>query len=149
MNKVQIHKTAFVDSKSEILGEVKIGKNCIIKNSRIINSSIGNNVKIYDSVIEDSKIKDNVMVGPFAHLRPGNVIESDVKIGNFVEVKNSFVGKRTKIPHLSYVGDAVIGEDTNIGCGVIFCNYDGINQQAMLGTKCLLVATAILLRQQY
>ena len=151
MNKVQIHKTAFVDSKSEILGEVKIGKNCVIKNSRIINSCIGNNVKIYDSVIEDSKIKDNVMVGPFAHIRPGSVIESNVKIGNFVEIKNSFVGKRTKIPHLSYVGDAVIGEDTNIGCGVIFCNYDGINKstsyvgnKVFIGSNCNIIAPAIL-----
>ena len=151
MSKVQIHKTAFVDKNSEILADVKIGKNCIIKNSRIINSVIGNNTKIIDSVVEESKIKNNVTIGPFAHLRPGTMLEDDVKVGNFVEIKNSIVGKRTKIPHLSYVGDAVIGEDTNIGCGVIFCNYDGKNKstsyvgnKVFVGSNCNIVAPAIL-----
>ena len=151
MSKVQIHKTAFVDKNSEILGEVKIGKNCVIKNSRIINSTVGNNTKIIDSVVEDSKVKSNVTIGPFAHLRPNTMIEDDVKIGNFVEIKNSIVGKRTKIPHLSYVGDAVIGEDTNIGCGVIFCNYDGKNKstsyvgnKVFVGSNCNIIAPAIL-----
>lgn len=151
MKGIKIHKTSFVDDKTELVGDVVIGKNCTIKNSRIINSQIGDNTKIVDSNIEDSKIKNNVTIGPYSHLRPNCVIDDNVHIGNFVEIKNSYIGKRTKIPHLSYVGDAIVGEDNNIGCGVIFCNYDGKNKsktfvgsRVFIGSNCNIVAPVVI-----
>ena len=151
MKEIKIHKSSFIDDRTELVGDVVIGKNCVIKNSRITNSQIGDNVKITDSNIEDSKIKNNVTIGPYSHLRPNCVIDDNVHIGNFVEIKNSFIGKRTKVPHLSYVGDAIVGEDNNIGCGVIFCNYDGKNKNTIvvgdrvfIGSNSNIVAPAII-----
>ncbi len=110
-----------------IEGKTVIGKGCrIYPNTRIIDSLVGDSVTIKDStVIESSVIKAYAMIGPFAHLRPGSVIGSFCKIGNFVEIKKSIIGSRTKASHLSYLGDAEIGEDVNIGAGTITCNYDG------------------------
>lgn len=110
-----------------IEGKTIIGKGCMIfPNTRLIDSRLGNGVTIKDStVIESSVIKDNSTIGPFAHLRPGTVIGSSCKIGNFVEVKKSSIGKGTKASHLSYLGDAEIGSNVNIGAGTITCNYDG------------------------
>jgi bifunctional N-acetylglucosamine-1-phosphate-uridyltransferase/glucosamine-1-phosphate-acetyltransferase GlmU-like protein len=88
-------------------------------------SQIGKNCKILKgTIIENSIIGDNCTIGPYAHLRPGNKIGNNVKIGNFVEVKNSIIGDRTKVAHMSYIGDGVVGKDCNVGCGVIFCNYN-------------------------
>lgn len=108
-------------------GHTRIGKNSIIyPNVRVRNSDIGNGVVIKDStVIEDSRVNDRASVGPFACLRPGSEIGSEVRIGNFVEIKKSVVGERTKASHLSYIGDAIVGKDVNIGAGTITCNYDG------------------------
>ncbi|MDX9715660.1 MAG: bifunctional UDP-N-acetylglucosamine diphosphorylase/glucosamine-1-phosphate N-acetyltransferase GlmU [Dissulfurispiraceae bacterium] len=113
-----------------IEGESVIGRGCIIyPNSRIIDSSLADNVVIKDStLIESSKIKSRASVGPFAHLRPGSVIGSEAKIGNFVEIKKSIIGKGSKASHLTYLGDAVVGNDVNIGAGTITCNYDGVNK---------------------
>jgi bifunctional N-acetylglucosamine-1-phosphate-uridyltransferase/glucosamine-1-phosphate-acetyltransferase GlmU-like protein len=109
-----------------LLGKTKIGKGTVIyPNTTIENSEIGENCVIKSSFIEDSVVKDNVKIGPFAHLRPNSVIEDDCKIGNFVEVKNSTVGKGTHASHLAYIGDADVGEKCNIGCGAIFVNYNG------------------------
>ena len=110
------------------LKDVKIGNDCIIKNSQIEDGEILDNAKILSSFIEQSKIDSGVQIGPFAHLRPNCVLKDNVKVGNFVELKNCTIEKGTKIPHLSYVGDCDIGKDVNIGCGVIFCNYDGKNK---------------------
>jgi bifunctional UDP-N-acetylglucosamine pyrophosphorylase/glucosamine-1-phosphate N-acetyltransferase len=108
-------------------GHTRIGKGSIIyPNVRVRNSDIGNGVVIKDStVIEDSRVKDRASVGPFACLRPGSEIGTEVRIGNFVEIKKSVVGERTKASHLSYIGDAIVGKDVNIGAGTITCNYDG------------------------
>ena len=108
-------------------GRTKIGERSMIyPNVRIQDSSIGNGAVIKDStVIEDSEVKDGASVGPFAHIRPGSVIGENVRIGNFVEVKKSAIGQGTKASHLSYIGDAVVGKDVNIGAGTITCNYDG------------------------
>ncbi len=110
-----------------IEGRTVIGNGCTLyPNSRIIDSTIGNNVIIKDStVIESSVINEGASVGPFAHLRPGSVIGKHARIGNFVEVKKSVIGSGTKASHLSYLGDAEIGERVNIGAGTITCNYDG------------------------
>ena len=108
-----------------VLGDhVIIEPNCVIKNARI-----GNHVTIKaNCVLEGVVIADHCDVGPFARLRPGTELESGAKIGNFVEVKKSVIGKGSKVNHLSYVGDAHIGEDSNIGAGTITCNYDGVNK---------------------
>ncbi len=113
-----------------IEGKTIIGARCIVyPNTRIANCIIGDNVIIKDStVIESSTIKDNASIGPFAHIRPGSIVGSSSKIGNFVEVKKSIIGNGTKASHLSYLGDAEIGENVNIGAGTITCNYDGKNK---------------------
>ena len=109
----------------------KIGKNVTIEPYVVIaeNVSVGNNVKILSfSHLEGVKIENNVNVGPYARLRPGTVLKSGSKIGNFVELKKSIIGKDSKINHLSYVGDAKIGKKVNVGAGTITCNYDGIKK---------------------
>ncbi|MGO9104541.1 MAG: bifunctional UDP-N-acetylglucosamine diphosphorylase/glucosamine-1-phosphate N-acetyltransferase GlmU [Dissulfurispiraceae bacterium] len=132
-----------------IEGRTAIGNGCIVyPNSRIINSTIGNNVIIKDStVIESSVIHEGASVGPFAHIRPGSVIGKHARIGNFVEVKKSVIGSGTKASHLSYLGDAEIGERVNIGAGTITCNYDGrikyktlIEDNAFIGSDTQFVA---------
>ena len=109
----------------------KIGKNVTIEPYVVIaeNVSVGNNVKILSfSHLEGVKIENNVNVGPYARLRPGTVLKSGSKIGNFVELKKSIIGKDSKINHLSYVGDTKIGKKVNIGAGTITCNYNGIKK---------------------
>ncbi len=132
-----------------IEGRSTIGGGCIIyHNVRILNSVVGDRVIIKDSsVIEDSIIKEGAVIGPFAHLRPGTEIERNVKIGNFVEVKKSIIGEGTKAMHLSYIGDAEIGRNVNIGAGTITCNYDGfkkhktiIEDNVFIGSDTQLVA---------
>ena len=111
--------------------DTKIGKNVIINPYVVIGKKvkIGNNVTINSfSHLEDCKIKDKVEVGPYARLRPGTILEEGSKIGNFVEVKKSTVGKKSKINHLSYIGDSEIGKSVNIGAGTITCNYDGVKK---------------------
>ena len=109
----------------------KIGKNVTIEPYVVIaeNVSIGNNVKILSfSHLEGVKIENNINVGPYARLRPGTVLKSGSKVGNFVEVKKSIIGKDTKLNHLSYIGDSKLGKKVNIGAGTITCNYDGIKK---------------------
>lgn len=107
-------------------GNTTIGENCFISGqTQIIDSTIGNDVSIYSSVIEESTIRDHVDVGPFAHLRPQAEIHEHAHIGNFVEVKKAVIGEHTKVGHLTYVGDATLGKEINVGCGVVFVNYDG------------------------
>ena len=111
--------------------DTKIGKNVTIEPYVIIGSKvkIGNNVKIKSfSHLESCKIENKVEVGPYARIRPSTILMEGSKIGNFVEVKKSTVGKKTKINHLSYVGDSEIGKLVNIGAGTITCNYDGIKK---------------------
>ena len=109
----------------------KIGNNVTIEPYVVIsdNVSVGNNVKILSfSHLEGVKIENNVNVGPYARLRPGTVLKSGSKVGNFVELKKSIIGKDSKINHLSYVGDTKIGKKVNVGAGTITCNYDGIKK---------------------
>ncbi|HEY9582186.1 MAG TPA: DapH/DapD/GlmU-related protein, partial [Savagea sp.] len=112
-----------------IEGATTIGSDCHIgPNSHIVNSTIGRATTVHSSVVLESSIGDETAVGPFAHIRPQSVIHNEVKIGNFVEVKKSTVGNSSKLSHLSYVGDATIGEEVNLGCGTITVNYDGKNK---------------------
>jgi UDP-N-acetylglucosamine diphosphorylase/glucosamine-1-phosphate N-acetyltransferase len=111
--------------------DTKVGKNVTINPYVVIGPKvkIGNNV-IIDSFshLENCKIKDKVQVGPYARLRPGTVLEEGSKVGNFVEVKKSIVGKKSKVNHLSYIGDSDLGKAVNIGAGTITCNYDGVKK---------------------
>ena len=111
--------------------DTKIGKKVVIDPYVVIGSKvrIGNNVKIFSfSHLENSKIENNVNIGPYARLRPGTVLQKGSRIGNFVEVKKSKVGKKSKVNHLSYIGDTTLGSSVNIGAGTITCNYDGVKK---------------------
>ncbi|NCB41896.1 MAG: UDP-N-acetylglucosamine diphosphorylase [Clostridia bacterium] len=112
-----------------ISGKTVIGENCKIgHNTRIIDSSIGDDVEIQSSEIAESSVGRGSKVGPFAYIRPNSHIGENVKLGDFVEIKNSTIGDGTKIPHLTYVGDADLGKRINLGCGVVFVNYDGTDK---------------------
>lgn len=163
--------TKFLNKNSCFIGEnVKFGKNVVVyennhidgdcyiddesiilPNNFIINSKIGKNCKIHASVLEDSIVSDHVSVGPFARLRPKSVIKNNCKIGNFVEIKNSSIDEGCKISHLAYVGDSIIGQNCNIGCGVIFANYNGktknqckVGKHVFIGSNCNIIAPVII-----
>jgi len=120
----------FIDINCVFNGSVTIGSNVSIgANCQISDSTIGDGVSILpNTIIESSVVGDRAVVGPFARLRPGTEMGSDTKVGNFVETKKTLVGKGSKINHLSYVGDAQLGENVNIGAGTITCNYDGVSK---------------------
>ncbi len=143
-------KTTYVDKMVEVgrdtvlypnctlQGRTRIGERCIIEpNSMILDSMISNEVTIRaNSVITESKIEEGATIGPFAHLRPLSEIKIKAKIGNFVEVKKSVIGKGSKANHLAYIGDSTVGEEVNIGAGTITCNYDGIEKhQTIIGDR--------------
>ncbi|WP_049236943.1 bifunctional UDP-N-acetylglucosamine diphosphorylase/glucosamine-1-phosphate N-acetyltransferase GlmU [Moraxella canis] len=139
----------FIDINTVFVGDVHLGEGVRIDAGNVItNSRIGNQTHIKaHCVIDDSMIGQHVAIGPFAHLRPKTVLADDVKIGNFVETKKTTVGVGSKINHLSYAGDSVIGQDVNVGAGVITCNYDGVNKftttigdRAFIGSNSSLVA---------
>ena len=130
--------------------DTKIGKNVIINPYVVIGKKvkIGNNVTINSfSHLENCKIENKVDVGPYARIRPGTVLKEGSRIGNFVEVKKSTIGKKSKVNHLSYIGDSDIGKNVNIGAGTITCNYDGfkknktkIKHNVFIGSNSSLVA---------
>lgn len=123
---VSIGRDTIIYPGAIIEGKTVIGEDCIIgQNSRIVDSIIGNSVEIQISTILESKIDDNSHIGPYAYLRPNSHIGKNVKIGDFVEVKNSKIDDNSKASHLSYIGDAIVGKGVNIGCGAVFVNYDG------------------------
>ena len=111
--------------------DTKIGKNVIIDPYVVIGKKvkIGNNVRIHSFChLENSRIENNVNLGPYARLRPGTILQIGSRVGNFVEIKKSKIGKKSKVNHLSYIGDTTIGKSVNIGAGTITCNYDGKNK---------------------
>jgi len=130
--------------------DTNFGRNVVLEPFVVIGKkvSIGNNVKILSfSHIENTKIRNNITVGPFARLRPGTVLENYSKVGNFVEIKKSTIGKNSKVSHLSYIGDTSIGSNVNIGAGTITCNYDGrkkyktkIDNNSFVGSNTSIVA---------
>lgn len=110
-------------------GKTVIGENCLITaNSQITDSIIEDDVTVKTSVVEESLLRKGSDVGPYAHLRPKAEIGEKAHVGNFVEVKKAVIGEGTKVGHLTYVGDAILGKDINVGCGVVFVNYDGKNK---------------------
>ena len=111
--------------------DTKIGKNVVIDPYVVIGSKvkIGNNVKIFSfSHLENSKIENDVNIGPYARLRPGTILQKGARVGNFVEIKKSKIGKKSKVNHLSYIGDSNLGNSVNVGAGTITCNYDGVKK---------------------
>ena len=147
-DEVKIGKDTVIYPNVTIQKNTEIGENCeILSGTRIIDSKILNNVRIENSVIEESIIENGVTIGPFAHLRPKSHLKENVHIGNFVETKKSTLEKGVKAGHLTYLGDAHVGEKTNIGAGTITCNYDGknkfkteIGENVFIGSDTMLVA---------
>ncbi len=122
--KVKIHPSATVMPYCVILGETRIGADTVICSF---------------SHIDQSTIGENCTIGPYARLRCGCVIGDGCRIGNFVEIKNSRLGNRVKTAHLAYIGDATLGNDCNVGCGAIFCNYDGSKKhESVVGDRCFI-----------
>ena len=134
--------------------DTKIGKNVVINPFVVIGPKvkIGNNVSINSfSHLEDCKIENKVELGPYARIRPGTVLKEGARIGNFVEIKKSTIGKKSKVNHLSYIGDSQLGKDVNVGAGTITCNYDGVKKSktkikdnVFIGSNSSLVAPVII-----
>lgn len=123
---VKIGAETVIEPGVYLKGATVIGEECVITaQSQIVDSVIEDGVVVKSSVIEESLVKKGADVGPFAHLRPKAEIHENAHIGNFVEVKNAQIGEGTKVGHLTYVGDATLGKEINVGCGVVFVNYDG------------------------
>ncbi len=139
---VVIEPNTTIGGATTIARGVRIGPNC-----RIFGATIGESAQITESVVLDSIVGPHVVVGPFAHLREGTRLERDVHVGNFVEIKDSKLGAGVKARHLSYLGDAEVGDSTNVGAGTITCNFDGekkhktkIGKNAKIGSDTMLVA---------
>ena len=146
---VRIGRDTVIHPNVTIEGETEIGDGCTIRpGTRVTNSRIGHGVEIRDNcLIQDSEIGNNCTVGPMAHLRGHAVMRADSKVGNFVELKKTTLGAGSKASHLTYLGDATIGENTNIGAGTVTCNYDGKNKNkthignnVRIGSDTMLVA---------
>ena len=154
---VEIGQDTIVYPGAMLHGNTKIGRECIIgMNTSITNSIIGDNTEVKNSTIIDSTVGENTTVGPYAYLRPKSNIGNNVKIGDFVEVKNATIEDNSKASHLSYIGDAHVGKDVNIGCGVVFVNYDGKNKfksvvkdGAFIGSNSNLVAPVTIEEKGY
>ncbi|MDR1687797.1 MAG: UDP-N-acetylglucosamine pyrophosphorylase [Clostridiales bacterium] len=146
--RVKIGKGSVIKPGSFVMGETAIGENCVIgPNTSLFGMTVGSSVNIVNSTAQNSKIADETQVGPYAYIRPGCDIGSHVKIGDFVEVKNSVIGDGSKASHLTYIGDAELGQNINMGCGTITANYDGKNKSktiiedgAFIGSNSNLIA---------
>ena len=127
---VRIGAETVISPSVVIEGATRIGRDCrIAPNVRIADSRIGDRVRIFDAtVIEGCVLEDDVQAGPFSRLRPETVVKAGSRVGNFVEMKKSVLGPRSKALHLTYLGDSRVGEGVNIGAGTITCNYDGVNK---------------------
>jgi len=129
---VEVEADTVIEPFVQLRGRTKIGADCMIRSYSVIeNCTLGDDVLVRQScVLSQSTIAKGARIGPFAHLRPGCEIGEDVHIGNFVETKKARLAKGVKAGHLTYLGDAFVGEGTNIGAGTITCNYDGVNKHA-------------------
>ncbi len=140
-DEVEVGAGTVIYPNTFITGKSKIGKNVVIEmGAQIKDSIVADNAKVLAySILEGAKLHDKAHAGPFARLRPGADIGPESKIGNFVEIKKAVLDRGVKVSHLSYVGDAFIGEETNIGCGFITCNYDGVNKHiTRIGKNCFI-----------
>ncbi|WP_026895835.1 bifunctional UDP-N-acetylglucosamine diphosphorylase/glucosamine-1-phosphate N-acetyltransferase GlmU [Clostridiisalibacter paucivorans] len=154
---VKIGKDTVIYPNVFIEGSSTIGEDCTIgHNSKIVDSTIGDGVTINTSTILESTVGNNTSVGPYAYIRPQSHIGNNVKIGDFVEVKKSKIGNNTKASHLAYIGDAQVGDGVNIGCGVVFVNYNGkdksktiVEDGAFIGSNSNLVAPVTIKKKAY
>lgn len=145
---VKIGRDTVIEGNVVIKGNTTIGSDCLIgAGSRIVDSTIHDNVQIISSTLESAEMHDGSDIGPNSHLRPLAEIGKDVHIGNFCEIKKSYIGEGTKVGHLTYIGDATLGKNINVGCGVVFVNYDGskkhhtdVGDHAFIGSNSNLVA---------
>ena len=146
---VIIGRDTVIGPNTHLLGRTVIGERCMIDgNAHVTDARVGDQVHLkFSVVLSGCELEPGSLVGPFAHLRPGTVLKRDVHVGSFVEVKNSTLGEGTKANHLSYIGDATVGKETNIGAGTITCNYDGfhkyrttIGDRVQVGSDTTLVA---------
>ena len=144
----EIGKDVIIEANTHIRGSSKIFNNCVIgPNTYIENSNVGLHCEISNSTVYDSQIMDHIKIGPYSHIRPNSKISSYSKIGNFVEIKNSQLEEESKVNHLSYIGDSIIGSYTNIGAGTITANFDGqkkhqtkIGKNSSIGANTVFVA---------
>jgi bifunctional UDP-N-acetylglucosamine pyrophosphorylase/glucosamine-1-phosphate N-acetyltransferase len=145
---VAIGKDTVIYPMTFISGSTRIGENCVVgPMTTLVNCEFADMVTVENSIIRDCVVEDGAVLGPFCHIRPGTIVKAGAKVGGFVEVKKSEIGPNSKVPHLSYIGDTMIGEDVNIGAGTITCNYDGANKYrtiiedgAFIGSDTMLVA---------
>ncbi|NLO86484.1 MAG: hypothetical protein GX096_13830 [Clostridiales bacterium] len=145
---VTIGEGTMIYAGNTLEGRTVIGQDCVLyPNNRMNNAKVGDGVTIESSVLLDCSVGNGTTVGPYAYIRPNSHVGEDCRIGDFVEIKNSEIGNQTKISHLTYVGDSDLGERINLGCGVVFVNYDGktknrskIEDDAFIGCNCNLIA---------
>ena len=143
-----LHEGVIVERGARVIGKCIIGRNARIgKDSEIIDSAIGEGSEVRRSVVEQSEIGMHCTIGPFAYLRPHSVVGDHCRVGDFVELKNCRFGSGSKAAHLSYIGDAEVGEEVNVGCGVVFANYNGksksksvVGDHCFIGSNCNLIA---------
>ncbi len=149
---VKIGQDTVIEPGVYLKGQTVIGEDVFIgSSSEIVDSVIEDKVKVIQSVIEESTVKESADVGPYSHLRPDTVISENVHIGNFVEVKNSTIAEGTLVGHHTYIGDAEVGKNVNVGCGVVFANFDGkgkgktiVGDNSFIGSNSNLVAPVVL-----
>jgi bifunctional UDP-N-acetylglucosamine pyrophosphorylase/glucosamine-1-phosphate N-acetyltransferase len=146
---VEVAAGTVIEPFVQLLGQTRVGAGCLIRSYTVIeNCTLGDNVLVRQScILAESTVKDGAKIGPFAHLRPQSEIGEDAHVGNFVETKKVRLGKGAKANHLTYLGDAEVGAGSNIGAGVITCNYDGkhkhltrIGERSFVGSDSTLVA---------
>ena len=145
---VTIGEDTVIYPNTTLRGRTAVGRDCAVgPNSLLVDSTLGDRCRVVASVLEGAVLESDVEVGPFSHLRPGSYIATGAHIGNFAETKNARLGRHVKMGHFSYIGDATVGEEANIGAGTITCNYDGVTKHrtvigegAFIGSDTLLVA---------
>lgn len=137
---VTVGENVTIEPFAVVLGNTTLRDGCTVGSfSYLLNADIGENAVVNASRITDSKVGENTVVGPFAHIRNNATVGSKCRIGNFVEVKKSALNEGVKASHLSYIGDAEVGDRTNVGCGVIFVNYDGkLKHRTTVGKNCFI-----------
>lgn len=154
---VKVGRDTVIWPQSYLLDGTVVGNGCIIgPGAHLSGAKVGDRVRIYYSTVEDSQIDDDCSIGPYSHVRPDSLLRAGVKVGNYAEIKNSVVGEGSKVSHHSYVGDADLGADVNIGAGVVFVNYDGkrkhrteVGDKAFIGCNVNLVAPVRIGRRAY
>lgn len=139
-SEVTVGKGTVIEPNVMLQGNTAIGENCIIgMGSKLVNTTVGNGSELLSVVSVDAVLGDDVLAGPFSYIRPGSKIGNDVKVGDFVEVKNAVIDEGTKIAHLTYVGDSDVGKRVNFGCGTVTVNYDGKKKhRCRIGDDCFI-----------